>query len=305
MNNKILICGGTGLVGSNIIKNFKQNNQQFVLLTTQKKICDGITYFYWNPNKNEIDMNVFNGVSKIINLSGQGIFDKKFTDERKKELLESRTKSLDLLYKSVSKILDYKPNIISASAVGIYPNVSDKILTENAEKENTFISNLVQEWEQKALQFESIGCTVCILRIGIVLSTKGGFLNQLMAPIKFFAGAILGSGKQMVSWIHINDLGNLFVQCANQNISGTYNAVSGQYNSLSEVTKTTAKVLNRFIILPNVPVFALNLIFGKERAKLILSDQKVSAEKIKNNIGFVHQFNDLENATTDLIKNGG
>jgi len=304
MNNKILICGGTGLVGSNIVKNFKQNNQQFVLLTTQKKICDGISTFYWNPDKNEIDTNVFKGVSKIINLSGQGIFEQKFTKERKKELLESRTKSLDLLYKSVSEILNYKPQIISASAIGIYPNTFKEILTEKSESENTYISNLVKVWEEKALQFETIGCCVCILRIGIVLSTKGGFLKQLIAPINLFVGAILGSGKQMVSWIHINDLGNLFVQCTNQNITGTYNAVSGQFNSLSDVTKTTAKLLNRWIILPNIPIFALNIIFGKERAKLILSDQKVSADKIKKNLSFVHQFEDLEAALTDLIKNG-
>ncbi len=299
MNSKILVCGGTGLVGTNLIKKLKQKNHQIVLLSTQKDKANQNDIFYWNPSENIIDTKAFEGVDVIINLSGQGIFEQSFSEKRKKELLLSRTEPLNLLRKTIIDNNFKVKTLISASAIGYYPNFCATLLNESSTKENTFISNLVQDWEKAALDFKDIS-NVLIFRIGIVLSEKGGFLKQLMTPIKLMLGAVPGSGKQMVSWIHIDDLCDMMIHGLEHQLNGIYNAVSPEPKTLNEITKKTAQLMGRAIILPNIPNFALNIIFGKERAQLILSDQQVSSEKIEST-NFSFSFKNIDSALKNLI----
>lgn len=299
--SKILICGGTGLIGSKLIQKLKQKNHEIVLLTTQKSKTNEKDIYYWNPNESFIDSQAFNGVNCIINFSGQGIFEKNFTDSRKKELEESRTKAILCLYDYI-KTHDIKiEQFITASATGYYPNICSDKLVETSTKGTGFISDLVEKWEQSTLPFQSLNIPVTIIRIGIVLSTKGGFLKQLSTPISYYAGAIPGDGKQTISWIHIDDLCEMFIWTMEQKLSGTFNGTAPNPESITSITKGVAKLLNRPLLAPNIPVFMLKLIFGKERHLLLLSSQKVSSEKIVAT-GFQFQFPQLMTALKNLYE---
>jgi uncharacterized protein len=298
-NSKILICGGTGLVGSNLIQKLKQKNIEFVLLSTQKIKCYQKDIFYWNPSENIIDENAFRGVSIIINLCGQGIFDKAFNSNRKQELIDSRVQPLDILLKIIQKNNLNITQLISASAIGFYPNICSNKLDENSTREDTYISNLVNDWEKAALAFESIQTKVCLFRIGIVLSNKGGFIKKLAEPIQYYLGAVPGNGQQIISWIHIDDLTEMMIFAIENHLYGTYNAVAPMPIDITNITNLLAKKMKRKILLPNIPEFMIQLIFGKERGQLLLSSQLVSSEKIISK-GFQFKYSEIEPAINAL-----
>lgn len=299
--SKILICGGTGLIGSKLIQKLKQKNHEIVLLTTQKSKTNSKDIYYWDPSESYIDSNAFNNVDVIINFSGQGIFDKNFTDSRKIELEESRTKAISCLFDHIKTHNINIQQFITASATGYYPNICSDKLNETSTKGTGFISDLVEKWEQSTAPFQTLNTPVTIIRIGIVLSTKGGFLKQLSTPISYFAGAIPGNGKQSISWIHIDDLCDLFIWTMEQKLSGTFNGTAPNPESITSITKGVAKLLNRPLLAPNIPVFMLKLIFGKERHLLLLSSQNVSSEKIVAT-GFQFKFPYLDNALQNLYE---
>ena len=301
--SEILLAGASGLIGSKLIKKIKQKNQKIVLLSTQKEKCTNGETLFWDPENKifpDIDLNRF---SACYNFCGAGIFDREFTSERKKILTESRIKPINFLTENFKKQNVVLPHFISASASGYYPNICLNELNEDSTLGTGFIPELVSEWEQAAMGFSEQAQLLSIVRIGIVMSDKGGFLKQLTAPMRFFAGAIPGSGKQMCSWIHIDDLCNLFLFLAENKISGTFNGVAPTPNTLENITHQAAKIMHRPIVLPNIPVFALKLLFGKERHELLLCDQRISSEKIQN-LGFGFQFKTSEDALVDLLKHG-
>ena len=299
MISKILIAGGTGLVGSNLLKILKQKKYEVIILTTQQNKANGKDTLYWNPEKNELPTNELIDIDYCINLCGKGIFDENFTPKRKKELIDSRIIPIKCLMDFFSKQNHFK-GFISATAIGIYPNICLTVLDENSTKGNGYVPNLVQEWEDTIEFYKSSNYQTCILRLGIVFSNKGGFLSKLSKPIRFFMGAIPGSGNQYVSWIHIDDLSNMFVHAIENNLNGTYNAVAPVPNTLSNISKQIAKRLNRPGIMPHIPVFMLKLIFGEERHELLLSDQKVNADKIQST-GFTFKYQTSDEAIKQLL----
>lgn len=299
MISKILVAGGTGLVGSNLLNLLKQKKYDVIILTTQSAKANGKDILYWNPEKNELPFNQLLDIDYCINLCGKGIFDENFTPKRKKELLESRVKPIQCLMDFFSKQTSFK-GFISATAIGIYPNICLTLLDENSTKGSGFVSDLVQEWESTINKYQSPNFNTCILRLGIVFSDKGGFLSKLSKPIRLFMGAIPGSGKQYVSWIHIDDLSNMFVHAIENQLTGTYNAVAPQPNTLENISKQIAKRLNRPSILPHIPVFVLKLLFGSERHELLLSDQQVKADKIQST-GFTFSYQTSEQAIKQLL----
>jgi len=301
--SEILLAGATGLIGSNLIKKFKQRNYKIVLLSTQKNKCDGTETLFWDPENGifpDIDLNRF---SACYNFCGAGIFDKNFTAERKHILTISRTKPIEFLYENFKKQGVRIPSFISASATGYYPNICLNELKEDSTVGNGFISELVNTWEQAANNFKSQAENIAIVRIGIVLAKQGGFLDKLTTPMKFFAGAIPGSGKQMCSWVHIDDLCEMFIYLYENKISGTFNGVAPKPESIAIISHQVAKCIHRPILLPNIPVFMLRLIFGKERHELLLCDQKISAEKIQN-LGFKFKYANSKAAVKDLLQHG-
>jgi len=298
---RYLITGGSGLIGSEITKILLNNKESINWLTSSKKEIKSVNSFNWNINKNQIDENCFRNVDVIIHLAGAGIADKRWTDERKKELIESRIKSTQLLFDTL-KLMQNKPkSIICASAIGIYKNQDDQLLVENSEIGTDFLADLTNKWEKVADQFELIGIRVVKIRIGIVLSKYGGYLKSVAAPAKYGFAAALGNGNMITSWIHISDLANMFIYASkNENLEGIYNAVAPNPVTNLNITKQIAKVLKRPFFLPNIPEFILKFAFG-EMAAVILMSQNISSNKIQK-AGFKFEFEDVKDALKNIYK---
>ncbi len=299
---RYLITGATGLVGKAIVNLCKSHGIQVHYLTTSKdkientELCKG---FYWNPNLGEIDKAAFENVSTIIHLAGATVA-KRWTKAYKNEIIESRVQTAQLLYNTLASIEHQVTHFISASAIGIYPNSYTELYTEETLKiEIDFLGNVVKVWEQSADHFEALGIDVAKLRIGLVLSDTGGALPKMIAPIKKYVGAAFGSGEQWQSWIHINDLAELFLFLAKNKLVGTYNAVAPNPVTQNKLIKTSADLLKKPIVLPNIPKFAAQLLLG-EMHVLLLSSQRVSAEKILSH-GFLYQYDNIKKALKELL----
>src|SRR5690606_33987783 len=204
MIQKVLITGATGLIGSELVKHCHAEGISVNYLTTRKeKIEEWENYqgFYWNPKKGEIDENAFNGVSAIINLAGATI-SKRWTQKYKKTIMDSRVESMNLIYETLQKIDHNVVHFISASGISIYPTSKTKLYTEeNDEVDDSFLAQVVVEWEAAARRFKNLGMRVSKVRTGMVLAKNGGAFPQIVKPIKLGVGATLGSGEQWQSWI--------------------------------------------------------------------------------------------------------
>ncbi|EDP71704.1 possible sugar nucleotide epimerase [Flavobacteriales bacterium ALC-1] len=298
----VLITGATGLIGQEIVKQCHDEGINIHYLTTSKtKLSTEVNYkgFYWNPNNQEIDHRCFEGVSTIINMVGASI-SKRWTDAYKKEVLESRTKTAQLLQDTIKKHNYSIEHVVSASAIGIYPTSLTNYYEEtHKEVSESFLGKVVAQWETAIDGFKRLGCKVVKIRIGLVLARKSGALPEIIKPIKFGAGAAFGNGKQWQSWIHVKDLASLFVFALQNNLEGIYNGVAPNAVSNKEFTKITASVLQRPLILPNIPRFVMKLILG-EMHMLLFESQRVSSQKIEAK-GFHFKYANLRPALEDLL----
>jgi len=298
----VLITGATGLIGREIVKQCHDKGFNVHYLTTSKsKLATESNYkgFFWNPNNNEIDHSCFDGVSTIINLVGASI-SKRWTKPYKKEILESRTKTAQLLQDTI-RLYNYNiKHVVSASAIGIYPssftNYYDEAYDQNSD---SFLGTVVAQWEDAIDGFKELGCKVAKIRIGLVLARQGGALTEIIKPIKFGAGAAFGNGKQWQSWIHVTDLANIFLHVVAHKLEGVYNGVAPNAVTNSELTKTVAKVLHRPLIMPNIPKPLMKLILG-EMHMLLFESQRVSSDKIKAK-GFYFKYANLKPALIDIL----
>ena len=298
----VLITGATGLIGREIVKQCHDKGFNVHYLTTSKsKLATESNYkgFFWNPNNNEIDHSCFDGVSTVINLVGASI-SKRWTESYKKKILESRTKTAQLLQDTI-RLYNYNiKHVVSASAIGIYPssftNYYDEAYDQNSD---SFLGMVVAQWEDAIDGFKELGCKVAKIRIGLVLARQGGALPEIIKPIKFGAGAAFGNGKQWQSWIHVTDLANIFLHVVAHKLEGVYNGVAPNAVTNSELTKTVAKVLHRPLIMPNIPKPLMKLILG-EMYMLLFESQRVSSDKIKAK-GFYFKYANLKPALIDIL----
>ncbi|WP_340199173.1 TIGR01777 family oxidoreductase [Ascidiimonas sp. W6] len=300
---KILITGGTGLVGSEIIHLCKLRGIEVNYLTTSKskiKNSDFLQGFLWNPAKGEIDANCIEGVQAIINLAGATIV-KRWSKSYKKTILQSRVDSLHTLYSLLSRQQNHEvTSLVSASAIGIYPSsLSNYYKEEDDVSETSFLNKVVSEWENAADKFLDLNLKVSKIRIGLVLAQEGGALPKMAKPIKFYAGAPLGSGEQWQSWIHITDLAELFLFAIKKNLIGVYNGVAPNPVTNSKLTKEIATVLKKPLILPHVPEWFLRLVLG-EMANVLFDSQRVSAKKIET-LGFSFTYPNISGALEDIL----
>lgn len=296
---KILITGATGLVGQAIIKILENNKIEYSYLTTSKLKLSNQNAYYWQPNKNEIDPKAFENVTHIFNLAGSSI-SKPWTSSYKKEILDSRINSLNTLYHFLKNNSNDVKHLISASAVGIYPSDESKIYDETETNHNTeFLGETVKKWEETTLQFSTLNLSISIVRIGIVFDKNNGALPQIIKPIKYFTGAVMGNGKQWMSWVHIDDLANIFIFIAKNSLTGIFNAVSPNPITNKNLTYLIAKSLNRKIIFPPIPKLLMKLILG-DRHVLLFDSQKVSSNKLINS-GFLFKFSDASEALKNLL----
>lgn len=300
---RVLITGATGLIGKEIVKKCHEKNIAVNYLTTSKsKLSNKPNYqgFLWNPSKNEIDEACFKNVDVIINLVGASI-SKRWTDTYKKEIILSRTQSAQLLFNTLQNIDHHISQIISASAIGFYPSSLTNYYTEEDKQVSaSFLGQVVQKWEHAIDAFKTLGISVAKIRIGLVLSKKGGALPQMIKPFKFGAGAALGSGKQWQSWIHLDDLASIFLHVLEEELEGVYNGVAPNPESNNTLSKAIATTLKVPYFLPNIPKFMLNIILG-EMHILLIESQRVSSKKIEDT-GFQFKYYKLQRALEAELK---
>ncbi len=283
----ILIAGGTGLVGSVLSGTLVAHGHHVALLSRHTNLHTAYPQFSWDIEKGHIDPKAFEQVDVLINLSGTGIADKRWTAAYKKQILESRTKGIQLLLHHAANSKSRIHTFISASAVGYYGlDTGDQKVNENAPNGIDYLAKVVQAWENEALKASSLGIRTVCLRTGVVLASTGGALPKLALPFRYSLGAALGSGQQYVSWIDVEDLTELYTFAAeNSQLKGIYNAVSPTPVTNNELSHAIAKELNTPLWLPHLPSWALKAIVG-EMANTLLGGNNVSSDKIMRE-GFV------------------
>ncbi len=298
-SKKILITGGSGLLGNHLTELLLEKNHRVAILSRNK--ADNQNSFHWNVENKFIDPKAFEKTDTIIHLAGAGIADKRWTVKRKTEIIDSRVKSAELLFEKLKSTSHQVKIFISASAIGIYGDCGDEWMDETHSSTSDFLGETCTQWEASANKFSEIGIRVVILRIGIVLAKDGGALPQMAQPIKLLVGSPLGSGKQFMSWIQIDDLCSAFLKAVeDEKMIGVYNAVAPVPVTNKEFVKALAKVLNRPFLPIRVPGFVLKLILG-EKAKIVLDGQRVSAKKIRD-AGFRFQFEKVEDALNNIFQ---
>jgi len=300
---KILITGATGLIGTELVSLLLQNGISVHYLTTSKsKIVKQLNYsgFFWNPSQGIIDENCLLGVDSIVHLAGATIA-KRWTSSYKQEIIESRIHSSNTLYKALKENPNQVKQIVSASGTAIYPDSFSAVYTENSGvPQEDFLNNVVVKWEESVAKFSALGIKVCVLRTGIVLSEKGGALQEMRKPIQWGVGAAFGSGKQIQSWIHIKDLVAMYYFALENSWEGTFNAVAPNPISNQELTKLIAKYEKKPLFLPNIPRFVMRLLLG-EMHELLFTNKNISSQKAID-CGFTFQFSSADKALENIIK---
>jgi uncharacterized protein (TIGR01777 family) len=295
---KILIAGGTGIVGTQLSKDLIDKGHQVRFLS--RKQIKNPSYYLWDVENSAIDSEAFVDIDCIINLAGENIADKKWTKERKQKIIDSRVKSTALIHKYAKAYASSLCCYISASAIGYYGAVTtEKIFTEEDKNHNDFLGETCKAWEDEVFKFENYGTRINIFRIGVVLSNKGAFLSKMVMLTKLRLNSVLGNGKQYIPWIHIEDLSNMIIHCIdNKHMQGIYNAVSGEHITNKELTNKLYKHYKITKLAPPIPAFILKLLFG-EMSSIFLKGSKVSNSKIVAE-NYCVKYKTFEDALNDL-----
>lgn len=297
-DKRVLIAGGTGLIGGHLSDFLKKEGCKVEFLSRKAGAYNGIQAYQWSVDDREISHPELEKVDVVINLAGAGIADKKWTKERKKVIIQSRVNAARTFekYMQGGKL---KPEVyLSASAVGYYGDRGEEELTEDSEPGDDFLAQTTIEWE-KAADLMIPFTRVVKVRIGIVLSTKGGALPQMANPQRLGVGALLGGGKQYMPWVHIDDIVKMILfLLTNGKADGVFNAVSPKPITQKQMVSAIAKGMGRPAIKLPAPGFALKLAMG-EMAALVLNSNKVIPKRIQN-LGYKFNFIDASTALKDL-----
>jgi len=301
MSRKVLISGGTGLIGTRLAEMLIDAGYEVALLSREAH-AERFRRFHWDPRHDDIDEHAIPYADYVINLAGASVSDGKWTDERKKEIIDSRLQGTNLLARTLARDNHRVQTFLSASAIGIYGDQGSTTVDENTPADpDDFLADVARQWEVAAQRVQMLGIRTVIIRIGIVLSADGGALPAIAKPTKLGAGAPLGSGKQYMSWVHIDDLCRLFIQAMEESEwRGVYNGVAPNPVTNREFTETLAEVLHRPLVLPKVPAFGLKLLMG-EMSEIVLASQRVSADKVLQH-GFQFEYPHLQEALEEIYE---
>ena len=293
---KVLITGGSGLIGRRLSFLLKSRGYEVRILSRSNNPKNNYKTFVWNVSEQYINESAFEGLNHIIHLAGAGIADKRWSEKRKKEIIASRVASTNLLYNSVKRLKTPLNSFISASATGYYGAVTSETIFEEKDKPaKDFLGKVCSLWEDSIFQFNEIKIRTVALRTGIVLSKDGGALKKMKTPII----TSLGNGKQYMPWIHIDDLCELYIKAIeDEQFKGAFNAVSPEHISNLSFSKKISKIFNYPFLALGAPSLILQIVFG-EMSTIILNGSRISANKIKQ-AGFKFKFENLEKALKNL-----
>lgn len=298
----ILISGGTGLIGRALSEKFISDGHEVRVLSRNPKSTDRIKSYYWDVEQEEIDENAFDGITNLVHLAGEGIGDKRWTDKRKQQIVNSRVNSMKMLETVLIKQHIKLQSLVGASAIGFYGmQTSETVFTEADVGSEDFLSNTCRLWEKAYLNSEKFSERSCIIRTSMVLSKKGGVLGKMLPIFNMGFGSALGSGKQYMPWIHIEDLVRVYEGALfNPNFNGVYNAVSSEHIDNYHFSKSLAHAYHKAFFMPKVPAFLLKLLYG-EMADMLLTGSRISNQRLINS-GFLFKFPELSSALEDLAK---
>ncbi len=297
---KTLISGASGLVGTHLIPTLKaKGHEVYKLVRKTPKSSDEIQ---WDAEKGfgETEQAKLENFDAVVHLAGDNVALENWSDEKKRKIKDSRVVGTRVLVDALKQAKHPPEIFVSASAVGFYGDRKDEVLTEDSKQGTGFLTEVCTAWEDEIEKAEEFA-RVVFLRIGVVLAKDGGALEKMLTPFKFGVGGTIGSGKQWMSWIALDDLIKLIhFALENKNLRGAVNAVAPNPATNEEFTKTLGKVLHRPTILP-VPEFAIKLLFGEMGETLLLHGARVLPKKLKD-AGFEFEFTNLEDAMINVLR---
>jgi len=301
MGKRVLITGGSGSVGTRLSQLLLENGYEVAHLSRSKTNLPNIQTYLWNVEQNQIDAECINGVDIIVHLAGAGIADSRWTEERKKTIIDSRTKSIQLVYQLLKSNPHQVKTVVSASASGYYSERGDKLMKETDSPNTDFLGECSVLWENAVDEAKDLGIRVVKFRTGVILEKNAGALPKIAAPIKFGFGAPLGNGKQWTSWIYIDDVAEMYLKgIEDETMQGAYNMSTPNPITNKELTVAIAQKLNKPLWLPNVPAFLLKLAFG-EMSAVVLGSTKMNVEKIEQT-GFKFKFPTIKSALNQIYE---
>jgi len=305
MSKRIIITGATGLIGKKLANSLINRGDDVIIFSRNAEKAKSIfpeatECVEWNYQHPEKWKSKLKNTDAVIHLAGINLFSKRWNNNFKKAVLESREVSTKNLVDAIKSYTNKPEVFISASGIGYYGDCGERILNENSPKGNDFLADVCEVWENESVNIEASGVRSVQVRTGLVLSIEDGALKQMLPPFKFFIGGPLGNGKQWSSWLHIEDIVGIYLFAIdNKNLSGAVNAASTNPVRMNEFANTLGKVLNRPSLFP-VPKFILRLVVG-EAAEVVTASQRVYPEKLLK-IGYQFKFNNLEAALLDLLQ---
>ena len=301
---KIIVTGSTGLVGRAYVRSLLAEGHNVTRLVrgdAQTFRAPGTTAVRWDPEAGTIDGAALEGHDAAVHLAGESVSEGSWTEEKKRRILDSRAKGTRLLAETLAA-LERKPNVlVSASAIGFYGSRGDETLTESSASGDDFLSEVCREWEKATLPASQDGIRVVNLRIGIVLSDEGGALPKMLTPFKFGAGGKIGSGRQYMSWIDLDDVVGIIKHAVNnESLRGPVNTVAPRPVTNEQFTKSLGKVLGRPTFFA-MPEFAVGLAFGEMGKTLLLGSQRVEPSQLQKS-GYQFAYTNLEDSLKHVLK---
>ncbi len=298
---KILITGASGLVGKALQKTFAAKGYEILLTGRGEPKNNNAIQWTVEDGFRQEDRPRLEGLDAVIHLAGEGIAGLRWTEEKKKAIRDSRVTGTNNIVSTLAD-LSQKPKVfISGSAIGFYGDRGDEIVTESSRPGDTFLADVCREWEMESRRAEDSGIRTVLLRTGIVLSKDGGALATMLTPFKFGVGGIVGSGKQWMSWVSLDDVvGIINFALENENLRGAVNVSSPNPVTNEEFTKTLGEVLYRPTFLP-LPEFAVHLVFGEMGDALLIHSIRVEPKRLQE-AGYEFKFTDLRSALENAVR---
>ena len=296
---KILISGSHGLVGTALIKALETDGHEIFRLVRYAPRSEAEVE--WSPDRYSIALAMIEGFDAVVNLAGESIAEGRWTDEKKRRIRESRVKGTKLLGDALANLTSRPKTFICASAIGYYGNRGDESLTESSAPGDDFLAEVCVEWEKATALATEKGIRVVNARFGVILDANGGALAKMLPPFRMGIGGKIGSGRQWMSWIALDDvIGALKFALANETVKGPVNFVAPNPVRNSEFTRTLGKALSRPTLFP-IPAFGVRLLFGEMGEALLLGGQRVEPERLKSS-GYEFQYSQLESALRGVLQ---